>query len=38
MTQLAPALDRPIDHTVQLLDWATGGPMPTALASRAEPG
>ena len=31
MTQLADALDAPIVHTVELLDWATGGPKPSAL-------
>ncbi len=31
MTQLADALDAPIVHTVELLDWATGGPRPEAL-------
>ena len=34
MTQLAPASDVPIVHTVELLDWATGGPPPPALAGR----
>jgi len=33
MAQLAPALDMPVVHPVELLDWATGGPMPAALAS-----
>jgi glycolate oxidase iron-sulfur subunit len=28
MTQLATGADRPIVHTVELLDWATGGPAP----------
>ena len=32
MTQLQDALDVPILHTVQLLDWATGGPAPRGLA------
>jgi glycolate oxidase iron-sulfur subunit len=32
MTQLQAALGAPILHTVQLLDWATGGPEPRALA------
>ena len=32
MTQLAGALDAPIVHTVELLDWATGGPKPSAMA------
>ena len=31
MTQLADALDAPIVHTVELLDWATGGPKPSAI-------
>jgi glycolate oxidase iron-sulfur subunit len=31
MTQLATATDVPIVHTVELLDWATGGPPPDAL-------
>ena len=34
MTQLAPGAAAPVVHTVELLDWATGGPMPRALASR----
>jgi glycolate oxidase iron-sulfur subunit len=28
MTQLATGSDRPVVHTVELLDWATGGPRP----------
>ena len=28
ISQLAPSLTTPIVHTVQLLDWATGGPVP----------
>jgi glycolate oxidase iron-sulfur subunit len=32
MTQLAPATDIPVLHTVELLDWAYGGPVPQALA------
>ena len=31
MTQLATGAARPIVHTVELLDWATGGPKPPAL-------
>ncbi|MGU7842909.1 glycolate oxidase subunit GlcF [Burkholderia sp. AW33-5] len=31
MTQLAGAVGMPFVHTVQLLDWATGGPVPDAL-------
>ena len=32
MTQLGGATKLPIVHTVELLDWATGGPVPTSLA------
>jgi glycolate oxidase iron-sulfur subunit len=31
MTQLGHYLGRPVVHTVELLDWATGGPKPAAL-------
>ncbi len=31
LMQLAPALDAPVVHTVELLDWASGGPKPSAL-------
>ena len=31
MIQLAPALELPVVHVVELLDWATGGPRPAAL-------
>ena len=31
IAQLEAALDAPIVHTVELLDWATGGPRPAAL-------
>ena len=31
MTQLATGASAPIVHTVELLDWATGGPVPVAL-------
>lgn len=31
MTQLAPGTTIPVVHTVELLDWASGGPMPLAL-------
>jgi glycolate oxidase iron-sulfur subunit len=34
MTQLAGHSPLPVVHTVELLDWATGGPMPAALAER----
>jgi glycolate oxidase iron-sulfur subunit len=33
MTQLAGDSPLPVVHTVELLDWATGGPMPRALAA-----
>jgi glycolate oxidase iron-sulfur subunit len=32
MTQIAKGTGIPIVHTVELLDWATGGPVPEALA------
>ena len=31
MTQIGKGTEIPIVHTVELLDWATGGPMPEAL-------
>jgi glycolate oxidase iron-sulfur subunit len=34
MQQLDNAVDAPIVHTVELLDWATGGPMPEGLRGR----
>jgi glycolate dehydrogenase iron-sulfur subunit len=34
MTQLAAGTDIPIVHTVELLDWATGGPRPAAMSRR----
>jgi glycolate oxidase iron-sulfur subunit len=38
MTQLAPVVDAPIVHPVELLDWATGGPKPAVLTpSTAAP-
>jgi glycolate oxidase iron-sulfur subunit len=36
MTQIEKGTAIPIVHTVELLDWATGGPMPKALAGLAE--
>ena len=33
MTQLAPGLGVPVLHTVELLDWAYGGPQPRAIES-----
>jgi glycolate oxidase iron-sulfur subunit len=34
MTQIAQATAIPVVHTVELLDWAMGGPEPQAIASR----
>ena len=31
ITQLARYCDRPVIHTVELLDWATGGPKPVSI-------
>jgi glycolate oxidase iron-sulfur subunit len=31
ITQIAQATEIPIVHTVELLDWATGGPKPPRL-------
>ncbi len=35
MAQLAPVLDAPVVHPVELLDWATGGPKPSVLNVKA---
>jgi len=35
MTQIASGTDIPVVHTVELLDWATGGPAPAALGGGA---
>ena len=35
ITQLAAGAGVPVVHTVELLDWATGGPRPRALATHA---
>lgn len=35
MAQIGSGTDIPIVHTVELLDWATGGPKPEKLAGRA---
>jgi glycolate oxidase iron-sulfur subunit len=37
ITQLASAASAPIVHTVELLDWATGGPVPPPLARSVRP-
>jgi glycolate oxidase iron-sulfur subunit len=31
MMQIGSGTDLPVVHTVELLDWATGGPKPPAL-------
>jgi glycolate oxidase iron-sulfur subunit len=36
MVQLEEAIDVPIVHTVELLDWVTGGPKPPALVAAAR--
>jgi glycolate oxidase iron-sulfur subunit len=36
IAQLAPALDMPIVHTIELLDWAYGGPVPRGLEAMAR--
>jgi glycolate oxidase iron-sulfur subunit len=36
-TQIAARLDTPVVHTIELLDWASGGPMPPALARAGTP-
>ncbi|MEO1200978.1 MAG: heterodisulfide reductase-related iron-sulfur binding cluster, partial [Pseudomonadota bacterium] len=36
MTQIGGATDIPIVHTAMLLDWATGGPVPSALDGRLD--
>jgi glycolate oxidase iron-sulfur subunit len=35
ITQLASGMDIPIAHTVELLDWAWGGPLPRGLEGLA---
>jgi glycolate oxidase iron-sulfur subunit len=37
MSQLKAGTATPVIHTVELLDWATGGPRPPALTSLASP-
>ncbi len=39
LTQIGAGTDIPVAHTVELIDWATGGPMPEALRDKvgAEP-
>ncbi|MBW8812083.1 MAG: glycolate oxidase subunit GlcF [Caulobacterales bacterium] len=38
MAQLAPALNAPVVHPVELLDWATGGPKPAGLSGPLSAG
>jgi len=33
IVQLAAGTETPVVHTVELVDWATGGPVPQALAT-----
>jgi glycolate oxidase iron-sulfur subunit len=33
IAQMAPAVNQPVIHPVELLDWATGGPRPPGLAT-----
>ena len=37
LVQIGAGTSIPIVHTVELLDWATGGPMPAALAAQGNP-
>ena len=37
IAQMRRAVAVPVVHTVELLDWATGGPPPAALAERDQP-
>jgi glycolate oxidase iron-sulfur subunit len=38
MTQIAAGTDIPVVHPVELIDWATGGPIPDGLQGRAATG
>jgi glycolate oxidase iron-sulfur subunit len=33
VTQIAAGTELPIVHTIELIDWATGGPCPSVLRS-----
>jgi glycolate oxidase iron-sulfur subunit len=37
MMQIGGATETPVLHSVELLDWATGGPLPKALEGRLPP-
>ena len=36
ITQIAAGTGIPVVHTVELIDWATGGPVPAALQAEAH--
>jgi glycolate oxidase iron-sulfur subunit len=36
ITQIAAGTKTPVVHTIELLDWATGGPMPVPLAATSH--
>ncbi|HEX2538022.1 MAG TPA: glycolate oxidase iron-sulfur subunit, partial [Pseudolabrys sp.] len=36
ITQIAAGTAIPVVHTVELIDWATGGPVPEGLSDLAE--
>jgi glycolate oxidase iron-sulfur subunit len=36
ITQIAAGTDTPVLHPIELVDWATGGPLPGALRRRAD--
>mgnify|MGYP001545112232 CR=1 FL=1 len=36
ITQIAAGTAVPVVHTVELIDWATGGPVPERLSDLAE--
>jgi glycolate oxidase iron-sulfur subunit len=38
MIQIGAGTDTPVVHTVELLDWATGGPAPAGLGGLREDG
>jgi glycolate oxidase iron-sulfur subunit len=38
MMQIASGTGVPVVHTVELLDWATGGPEPSAISGQPAPG
>ena len=37
MMQIGTGTEVPVVHTVELLDWATGGPTPSALTESGTP-